>query len=113
MVSLWSWCTTEVIAMRIFLPARTAALFLVMFAISAIETRAQAVSGNINGTVTDSSGAAVPGATVSITDKDRGTAFGTTTNAEGNYSQIHLLAGRYEVKVVHEGFSPFLAEVAV
>ena len=99
--------------MRIFSPGRTAALFLVMLAIFTIETRAQAVSGNINGTVTDSSGAAVPGAAVSITDKDRGTAFGTPTNAEGNYSQIHLLAGRYEVKVNHEGFSPFVAEVTV
>jgi protocatechuate 3,4-dioxygenase beta subunit len=53
----------------------------------------QAVFGNITGTVTDQSGAAVPGATVAIADTDRGTTYTTTTNADGNYTQTHLLAG--------------------
>src|SRR3954451_1424112 len=44
---------------------------------------------------------------------DRGTEFRATANNEGNFSQIHLLAGRYEVKVDTVGFAPFLANVIV
>jgi len=73
----------------------------------------QAVSGNITGTVTDSSGAAVPGADVLITDLDRGVRFQTKTNADGNYTQTHLLAGRYEVKVTASGFAEFITTATV
>ncbi|MFB3920541.1 MAG: TonB-dependent receptor [Terriglobia bacterium] len=65
----------------------------------------QAVFGNIAGTVTDPSGAAIPDAQVVITDLDRGTTFQTATNADGNYTKTHLLAGRYEVKVSASGFA--------
>ena len=74
---------------------------------------AQAVSGNIIGTVTDPSGAAVPQADVNITDVDRGLAHQTRTNADGNYIQTHLLAGHYEVKVTATGFSEFVAKADV
>lgn len=90
-----------------------AAVLLIVIIISAGKLNAQAVSGNIDGTVTDSSGATVPDATVSIRDLDRGTEYRAASNAEGNFSQIHLLAGRYEVKVEHEGFAAFLADVTV
>ncbi len=53
---------------------------------------AQAVSGNILGTVYDASGATVPNAKITIRDLDRGTTDETSTNAEGNYSQTRLLA---------------------
>src|ERR1700757_1539733 len=53
----------------------------------------QAVYGNILGTVTDASGAALGNATVSVTDLDRGQTYKTTSNESGNYEQTHLLAG--------------------
>ncbi len=99
--------------MRFSLLTRFGLIFLLGIGMSAVKGNAQAVSGNIDGTATDSSGAAVPAASVSIRDMDRGTEFRTTTNNEGNYSQIHLLAGHYEVKVEHEGFSAFVADVTV
>ena len=68
------------------------ALFLL--AASTPFVRAQAVSGNIIGTITDSTGAAVANAQISITDRDRGTTTQATSNDTGNYSQTHLLAGR-------------------
>ena len=76
---------------------------------------AQAVFGNITGTVTDPSGAAVPNAQVVITDTDRGVSYNTTTNSVGNYTQTHLLAGHYQVKVKASGFaeSSAAAEVQV
>src|SRR5437868_3581743 len=47
----------------------------------------QAVFGNIIGTVTDPSGAAVPSANVTITDADRGTTYQTKSNPSGYYEQ--------------------------
>src|SRR5215467_15523370 len=70
-------------------------------------TSGQAVYGNIVGTVSDSSGAAVQKAAVEINDMDRGTAYKATSNESGNYEQSHLLAGRYKVRVSASGFSPF------
>src|SRR5579863_7135656 len=70
-------------------------------------TFGQAVFGNIVGTVSDSTGAAVQKAAVEITDMDRGTTYKATANESGNYEQTHLLAGRYKVRVMASGFSPF------
>ncbi|HVN20998.1 MAG TPA: TonB-dependent receptor [Dongiaceae bacterium] len=67
----------------------------------------QAVYGNIIGTVSDASGAAVANAPVTVTDIDRGTTYQTTTNASGNYEQTHLIAGRYKVVVSAPGFAKF------
>ena len=68
----------------------------------------QAVYGSISGTVTDSNGAAVPRAKVTITDMGKGVNFTTVTNESGNYSQTHLIAGIYEVKVEISGFDTYV-----
>ena len=73
----------------------------------------QAVYGNILGTVTDKSGAAVPNVDVKITDLDRGTTSQVKTNESGNYEQTHLLAGRYKVSVTAAGFAAFEATAEV
>jgi len=73
----------------------------------------QAVSGNIIGTVTDPSGAAVPNADVSIFDMERGISYQTKSNTDGNFTQTHLLAGRYRVTVSALGFSDFVANAEV
>jgi hypothetical protein len=67
----------------------------------------QAVFGNIVGTVSDASGAAVQNAAVDISDLDRGSTYKTTANESGNYEQTHLLAGLYRVRVTAQGFSAF------
>src|SRR5437868_5813042 len=74
---------------------------------------AQAVSGNITGTVQDASGAVLPNASITITDLDRGTVFHTQSNQDGNYQQTHLLAGRYQVKVESPGLGVFTANATV
>jgi len=68
----------------------------------------QAVYGNITGTVTDSNGAAVPQAKVTITDTGKGVSFTTTTNESGNYTQSHLIVGIYEVRVELAGFDTYV-----
>ena len=66
--------------------------------------RAQAVYGSIFGTVTDPSGAAVPGAKVTVTDLAKGTSDTATTNDTGNYSVTHLIPDTYSVRVESQGF---------
>jgi outer membrane receptor protein involved in Fe transport len=73
----------------------------------------QAVSGSIFGTVTDPTGAVIPGVTVTIQDVDRGVDYKVQTNPDGNYIQTHLLAGHYRVTLAPPGFETFVAEATV
>ena len=54
----------------------------------------QQVFGNILGTVTDPTGAGVPGAKVTITDQNKGTVTTVTTNESGNYSSFSIKFSR-------------------
>ena len=85
-------------------------LFLCLFCACVVPPRlpAQAVYGNVVGVVTDSSGAAVVNAVVTIRDNDRNTVFTTVTNEAGNYTQRHLIAGHYQVRVEAQGFHAFV-----
>ena len=65
---------------------------------------AQKDTGNIVGTVTDNSGAVVPKASVTVQDVDRGSAFNTVTDSNGQYAAGPLKIGRYQVVVSKEGF---------
>ncbi len=73
----------------------------------------QAVSGNISGTVQDPTGAAVPNAAITITDLDRGAVYHLQSSGDGNFSQTHLLAGHYQIKVTSAGFGVFTANATV
>lgn len=68
---------------------------------------AQAVYGSIYGTVTDSSGAAVPGATVTVTDENKGTSVTVKSNESGTYTVEHMIPDLYTVKVEMTGFKSF------
>src|SRR5260370_21176797 len=70
--------------MQFGLVALTGLLALTLYGL-AIDARAQAVYGSIAGVVTDTSGAAVPGANVVITSVQRKTVYTVQTNASGFY----------------------------
>jgi hypothetical protein len=74
---------------------------------------AQAPTGSINGTVIDASGAVVPNATVTVTDKATASARTLTTNAEGLYSAPSLPAGDYEIKAEVAGFKTLVRQATV
>jgi hypothetical protein len=65
----------------------------------------QAVTASITGTVTDPSGASVPGATVAATSVERGIVYTATTNDSGLYLIANLPVGSYTLKVEKSGFS--------
>lgn len=65
----------------------------------------QSTLGVILGTVTDSSGAAVAGASVTVADTDEGTSRAFTTDSNGNYIAVDSKPDHYEVDVTKEGFA--------
>src|ERR1700761_8908965 len=65
---------------------------------------AQAVTGTIVGTVTDSTGAVVGNATVSISLTGQNSTFTTKTNDSGNFVVPDLSPGTYTVTIVATGF---------
>ncbi len=75
-----------------------------LIAVASPSARAQAVYGSIAGTVSDATGAPVPGATVTITNPARKTVDSVVTNASGYYEKLRLLPGSYEVKAELSGF---------
>jgi len=75
--------------------------------------RGQAVFGNITGNVTDPAGAVIPGAEISIVDIDRGVTYKATANGSGNFTQTHLLPGKYEVRISSKGFAQYIANAEV
>ncbi len=56
----------------------------------------QAVNGTLLGTVTDSSGATIGNAKVTITETNTGIIHSATTNESGNYSFPDLPPGKYQ-----------------
>nr|WP_232298888.1 TonB-dependent receptor [Granulicella tundricola] len=67
----------------------------------------QAIFGSINGNVTDSTGAAVPNATVTVTDLAKGTSVTLKSNDSGEFTADHLIPDVYTVKVAATGFKTF------
>jgi hypothetical protein len=64
----------------------------------------QEVTAAIVGTVTDSSGSAIEGATATATDVDRGTVWTAQTSSSGGYNLPRLPVGNYTVKITKPGF---------
>ena len=65
----------------------------------------QAVYGSIFGTITDNAGAVVPGATVTVSNVQKGTSVVAATNETGNYSVQHLIPDVYKVTVESPNFA--------
>ena len=63
--------------------------------------------GRISGIVTDSSGGAVAGATVTVTDVARGIPRNLTTDNTGAYVAPNLIPGAYAVRATYMGFQAF------
>jgi len=61
-------------------------------------------SGDIRGTVTDASGALMPGVAVTVTNLDTGATKNLVTNSDGLYDTASILPGNYRITFTKEGF---------
>src|SRR5581483_2530256 len=69
--------------------------------------QSQAANGSIEGTVVDSSGAALPGVTVTVTGVDTGASRTVVTNENGVYRAPLLPLGGYKLAAELSGFKKF------
>src|SRR5438046_2941800 len=70
----------------------------------AIPASAQILYGSLVGIVKDSTGGRLPGATVTVVNKDTNLTREAATDPDGAYSLINLQPGRYDVKISLSGF---------
>jgi hypothetical protein len=85
---------------------------LCLLAILPFSTQLQAQSfyGSIVGTVTDASGAVVPGATVKVTNAGTNTSQTVQSDGTGKYSFVDLLPATYRVEATKASFKRFVRE---
>src|SRR3984957_14365762 len=77
---------------------------ILLMTLAAAPGRAQTFRGSIQGTVTDSSGAALVGATVTVHNVDTGVDRVTNTTTDGGYLMPELPVGTYDVTIEMKGF---------
>ena len=71
---------------------------------------AQVLYGSLVGNVADTSGATVPGATVTLINMNTNLAKETTTSTDGAYRFVNVVPGTYRVRVVLTGFKEYVKE---
>lgn len=96
------------ISPRVGLLAKVAALSLLL-PLAALRLPGQNLAGKFAGTILDITGAAVPSATIIMTNPKEDTIDMTTSNAEGNFFFKALPGGDYEMKVLKPGFTVYRA----
>ncbi|HSE48984.1 MAG TPA: carboxypeptidase-like regulatory domain-containing protein, partial [Terriglobales bacterium] len=83
---------------------KKAAFVLICLLLAAIMAAAQSFRGDINGVVTDSTGASVSGAEVTATQEGTGLERKVQTDDDGNYTLPELPLGDYTVTITKQGF---------
>ena len=86
------------------------ALALALMLVGVSDASAQAVSGTLLGTITDSEGLPVPGASVTITEVNTNIKSAGVTNADGNFVFPSIRNGVYRVEAELTGFRKALRE---
>jgi hypothetical protein len=88
-------------------PLWTFTILILLFGFVLMPTSAnsQAVYGSIFGTVFDPSGAAIAGAEITVTSRQKATKFHAFSNTSGNYSITHLIPDAYDVRGQAPGFT--------
>src|SRR5689334_12605562 len=86
---------------------------LVTFLLTLTQASGQTTFGTIVGTVSDSSGAVIPSAQVTLTSLATSEKRTATSDPTGGYTFVNLLPGEYRVEVEKEGFKRFTREPVV
>ena len=85
--------------MRMTALARLVGIALLALVLGEGFVSAQATTGSIQGVVTDSQGAAIPGATVTVRNVETDVSRTSVSDGEGFYRFLNLPVGNYEVVV--------------
>ena len=95
---------------RFLAPRILAARFLATAILAALlatpSAHTQVVGGTVSGTITDTTGAPLPAATVLLRNEETGNERRLSSDASGQFAAPSIAVGRYSVVVTHEGFSP-------
>lgn len=89
---------------------RKAFCLLLVVLTATINLFSQSFTGSISGIVTDSAGAVVAGARVTVTEVSKNLSVNTTTNETGFYRVSQLQSGLYRVTAEHPGFRTYVLD---
>jgi hypothetical protein len=101
------------IAAHRFWPAtalRTLVVAAVCFCVTVAGLAQSTNSSDLRGTVTDATGAVIPGATVTITNTETGVVTLLTTNVAGIYDSVSIRPGKYSIVFSKEGFGKLVRD---
>jgi len=93
---------TNNVLLRVFLPFVIAQVFLAAFA--PVPCHAQDATARITGTISDSTGAVIPGVQVTVTNAATQVSREATTDADGFYQVLALPIGSYKITATRQGF---------
>jgi len=88
------------------MPRRISIVSLHLLVFGTLSLLGQSDRGSISGTITDSTGAVVPGAKVIVTNPATNATLNTISSESGDYTAPNLTVGVYSVRVEREGFKP-------
>ncbi len=83
---------------------RSAVSWIAVWTVTVLPASAQITTATVSGSVRDTQGAVVPGATVTLVNAARGTTTETQTNADGDFVFPNVTAATYVVRVTMDGF---------
>src|SRR6516164_4569290 len=96
------------------LDGRSACLFsLLLLLLTVLPLQAQTFYGSVLGTITDSTGAVVPRAVVTLTNDGTSERRTASSDASGNYRFVNLVPGQYRLDVESVGFKHFTRDAIV
>ena len=83
---------------------------ILLLAFSQLPLHAQYDSGSLVGVIQDSTGAVIPGATVTVVNKSTGAVYTTTSGSAGEYEAPSLHTGTYKITAERSGFNTAVAD---
>src|SRR6266446_743192 len=86
---------------------QTLLLSVVLILTSSLSLHGQSTYGTVDGSVTDPSGAALPGAQVTLTNKGTQEKHTQVTGSEGSYQFVNVIPGEYRLDIEKSGFKHF------
>jgi hypothetical protein len=95
------------LANRVFLTTSIVAIAIMVLGLADGDLSAQVLYGSIAGTLTDATGAVIPGAVVTAKNTSTGLTRQSTSDTTGYYSIPNLQEGTYDLSVSATGFGPY------